>query len=129
MCSKKRGSRSCKILSKDGMISCWNITRCRRGHKSCRAYKTKRDSAGRILGEWAGGSERVRNEIEEKHAKLQNKTSLAELELDEEIRNLQAGGERRGSCAAQSNGCCFDPAAVLELYISTGATQAWERLS
>ena len=39
------------------------------------------------------------------------KSSLAEVELDEEIRNLQAG------------------AVVLEPYISMGATQAWQWLS
>ena len=44
---KKGGSRICKTLSKDGMISWPNTKRCRRGHKSCRAYKTERDSAGR----------------------------------------------------------------------------------
>ena len=29
--------------------------------------------------------------------------------LDNEIQALQAGEERRGSCASQSDGCCFDP--------------------
>ena len=86
------------------------------------------------LGKWAGDRERVRNQIEEKHAQLQElgqriqKTSLAEVELDDEIRNLQAGEEIRGSCASQSNGCSFDPAVVQELYI-TMATQAWQQLS
>ena len=32
-CSKKHASRSCKKLSKDGMISCRSIKRCRRGRK------------------------------------------------------------------------------------------------
>ena len=35
-----------------------------------------------------------------------------EAELDEEIRVLQAGDERRNSCASQSNGCCFDSVIV-----------------
>ena len=62
--------------------------------------------------------ERIRNEIAERDASLQElgrkgqKTTLTEEELDEEIRNLQAGEERRGNCASQSNGCCFDPAVV-----------------
>ena len=60
LCSKKRGSRSRKILSKDGMISCRNIKICRR-HKSCRVHRTKR-------GKCDGESERV---IEERHAQLE----------------------------------------------------------
>ena len=45
-------------------------------------------------------------------------TSLAEAELDEEIRNLQAEEERRGNCASQTNGCCFHPA-VVEHFITS----------
>ena len=55
------------------------------------------------------------------------KTSLAEAELDEEIRNLEAEEERRGSGASQSNGCCFDPT-VVEQLITMGATQAWQQI-
>ena len=62
--------------------------------------------------------------LQELGQKIQ-KTSLAEVELDDEIRNLQAGDERRGS----PNGCCFDPAVVLDHYGAMGATQAWHRLS
>ena len=36
----------------------------------------------------------------------------AASEVEEEIRILQAREERRGSCASQSNGWCFDPAIV-----------------
>ena len=52
------------------------------------------------------------------------KNRRAEAVLDEEIRILQAGDERRNICASQSNGCSFDPA-VVEQLITTGATQAW----
>ena len=68
------------------------------------------------LGKWARDSERDRNEIEVKHAQLEElgqtiqKTSMAEVELDEEHRSLQARDDRRGSCASQSDGCCLDPA-------------------
>ena len=39
------------------------------------------------------------------------------------IKVLQAGEERRGSCASQSNGCCFDPANV-EQVLAFGAVRA-----
>ena len=35
-----------------------------------------------------------------------------EADILEEIQALQAGDERRNSCASQSNGCCFDPTVV-----------------
>ena len=134
MCSKKRGSRSCKILSKDEMISFQSITRCRRGRKSCRTHKTRKQCP-KDVGKWAEENERLRNVIEESQGKMEDncykihKTSMADVELNEEIRNLQAGDERRGSCALQSNGCSFDPAVVLEPYITMGATRAWRQLS
>ena len=37
--SKKSVSRSCKIASLDGMISCQRINRCRRDRKSCRVCR------------------------------------------------------------------------------------------
>ena len=37
-------------------------------------------------------------------------------DLDDEIQILHAGEERRGSCASQSNGCCFDPAMVEQVF-------------
>ena len=48
-------------------------------------------------------------------------------DLEVEIQALQAGGERRGSCASQSSGCCFDPA-MLEHFLAVGATQALQQL-
>ena len=83
---------------------------------------------------WVGDMERIRNEIEEKDAQLQElgwiiqKASLVKAELDEEIRNLQAGEERRGSCASQFDRCCFDPT-VVEQPITMGATLAWQQLA
>ena len=47
--------------------------------------------------------------------------------LEEEIQALQAGEERRGSCASQSNECCFDPAMV-EQFTTMGAAQALQQL-
>ena len=44
-------------------------------------------------------------------------------ELDNELQALQAGEERRGSCASQSYGFCFDPA-MWEQVFACGATQA-----
>ena len=77
----------------------------------------KKKQCQKDLGNWAGDSERIRNEIEESHAQIEElgqqiqKVSMADVELDEEIRNLQAGDGQRGRCASQSNGCCFDPLA------------------
>ena len=48
---------------------------------------------------------------------------MAADELEVEIQALQAGEERRGCSASQSNGCCFDPA-VLEQVIAFGETRA-----
>ena len=86
------------------------------------------------LGKSAGDRERIRNEIEERHAKIEElcqkiqKASMAEVELDEEVRGLHAGDERRGSSASQSNGCCFD-SAMVELLVTMGAAQRWQHLS
>ena len=52
----------------------------------------------------------------------------AAAELGNEIRNLQASEERRGSSASQSNGCCFDPA-ILEQFLTMGAAQAMQQLA
>ena len=40
---------------------------------------------------------------------------MAADDLEEEVKDLQAGEGRRGSCASQSNGCCFDPAMVEQI--------------
>ena len=43
--------------------------------------------------------------------------------LEDEVNILQAGEERGGSCASQSNGCCFDPAMVDQI-LACGAVHA-----
>ena len=43
-------------------------------------------------------------------------------EVEEEIQNQQAGEERRGSCASQSSGGCFEPTMV-EQIVAFGAAQ------
>ena len=47
---------------------------------------------------------------------------MAAEDLEEELRGLQAGEERRGSC----NGCCFD--AVMEQLFALGATHARQQI-
>ena len=107
------------------MISCGSIKKCRKGRNSCRAYRTTK-LWQKDLEKWTRDSERIKNDIEELEQQIQ-KASLAEAELDGEIRNVQAGEERRGSCAYQPNGCCFDPA-VEEHSFTMGAAQAWQQL-
>ena len=124
-CSGKYDNRSFKILSKDGLISCWSIKNCRKGRKSCRAYRTKRSSVRRI---WANGLDIVSGSQIEEHGQKNQKASMAEVELNKEIRSLQADDERRGNSASQSNGCCFVPAMV-EHFHTMGAAQAWQQLS
>ena len=57
------------------------------------------------MAKWAEDNERLRNVIEDSHAKMEDngpkkqKESVAEAELDEEIRGLQAG-EVREQCIA-----------------------------
>ena len=106
---KKRGTRSRKILSENGMISCRKIKRCRKTQK-LQSSQDKKEQVGwrKRAGDSKKGMPNLKNWV-----KQIQKTSVTEVELDEEIRNMQAGDERRGSCA-QSNGCCFDPVMVLE---------------
>ena len=44
------------------------------------------------------------------------------------IRNLQAGEERRGSCASHSRGCCLDPS-VVEHFLTVGTAQAMQHFA
>ena len=41
---------------------------------------------------------------------------MAAHDSEDEIQILQAGEERRGRCASQANGCCFDPARVEQVF-------------
>ena len=62
----------------------------------------------------------LRKEMEERKAFFEGATAGR-------LHTLQAGEERRGSCASQSNGCCFDPAMLLwqmEQVFACGAARA-----
>ena len=81
------------------------------------------------LETWSGSRMRLKRRmpnVKSWDEKIQ-KTSLAEAELDEESRNLEAGEERRASCASQPNRCCFDPT-VVEQLITMGATHPWQQM-
>ena len=66
------------------------------------------------LGKRAEEHKHLRTVIEDAHAKMESSgrtiqlESVAEAELDMDIKGLQAGDEWRGSSASQCNGCCFD---------------------
>ena len=68
--SKKRCSRSFERLRKDGMISCRHQVMQKRSHK-LQSLQARKKQCRQELGKWAGDSQRVRNEIEEKHAQVQ----------------------------------------------------------
>ena len=71
--------------------------------------------------QWRHGADRRRDKLQELEQKSQ-RIYLAEADLDEEIRNLQAGEERRNSCASRSNGCCFDSTVVEQLFTFGSST-------
>ena len=65
---------------------------------------------------------KVNEEVEERRVRFE---ALSErsgscrrtaVDLEDEIEILQAGEERRGICAWQSNGCCFDLAMVHQVF-------------
>ena len=60
----------------------------------------------------------------EEHRQQVQKESVAEAELDEEIRGLQAGEERRDSSASQLSGCCMDPT----FFLTSGADLARQQI-
>ena len=51
---------------------------------------------------------------------------MAAEDCEEEIRSLQAGEERRGSCVSQSNGRCFD--SIMEQFFTLGAAHARQQI-
>ena len=125
--TKKSASRSYKILSRRGMIN-----KCRSVLKSYRVYRTERSSAKRMLGNaletWNGSDTKMKKKLlNSKNWDECSKIYLAGGELDQEIRSLQAGEDRRGSCGSQSNGWCFDPV-VVEQVITMVAAQAWQQI-
>ena len=71
----------------------------------------------------------LHEENEERQVRFQARfQTLSEKSGEEEIQALQAVEERSGSCASQSNGCCFNPA-VVEHFLTLGAAQAMQQLN
>ena len=104
---------------KVGRKSC--TRRCRKSLRSCRPCRTRRGITSRKLVAVMEKCERSMKKMTKgrrvsRHVlRLCLKSGNCRREannVDEEIQALQAGEERRGSCASQSNGCCFDPATV-----------------
>ena len=122
------------MLSRDEMIFCWEHQKMQRRSQKLQSLQDRKKQCQKDMAKWVGDREKANNEIQERlahigecHQKIE-KTSRAETEVHEEIRTLQAGDESRNSCDSQSNGCRFDPA-VMEQFITMGATQAWEQLT
>ena len=119
--------------SKDGIISWQSIRRRRRDRNSCNVNRIERSSARRT---WASGLKTMSvsgMSFEDSHAKMEDngkhiqKESVAEAELDEEIKGLQAADERGGSSASESAGCCMGPTS-LRSFLTPGADLAWQHL-
>ena len=72
--------------------------------------------------EWEEEMQMLNNEMEEMKSRfraLSEKSGdcrKAAAELENEIQTLQAGEERRGSSASQSNGCCFAPTMLGQVF-------------
>ena len=111
------------------MVSCLDTKGCGRGLKSCKVCRTNKEQCQNAMETWSEAETRLQKEKHGSKNWYENpRHSCGRADLDEEIRILQAGEERRGSCASQSNGCCFDPA-VVEHFITMGAAQAWQQLA
>ena len=128
--SKER--KNCRRLSRNGMISCWSIRECRRDLRSCTVLQDKKKKCLKDAGMCEEELEKVRDETAEREAHFQELAQksrnfqMAADDLEEEIRVLQAGEERRGICASQSNGCCFD--SLLEHLFTLGAAHARQQI-
>ena len=72
--------------------------------------------------------EEQRAQYETRFRVLSEKSGDSAAELENEIQNLQANEERRGTSASQSNGCCFDPV-ILEHLLAMEAAQAMQQLT
>ena len=126
---ERSGSRSCTIRIKSEMISSLSTKGWTTGLKKLQSLQHKEKQCQKDAGKCDGDMVRIRDEIAEREVRLQEliqksqRIHSAEADVDEEIRILQAGDERRTSCASQTNGCCFDPA-VVEQFITMGAGQA-----
>ena len=123
-CSKKNGSRSCKISSKDGIITCQSIKRCRRDRNSCRVHRSERSSARRT---WASGRKTMSVSGMSSKTRMQrwkitaNKSKKNPWPKRSWKRKSEAcKPERRGSSASQYNGCCMGPT-FLQSFLTPGA--------
>ena len=109
------------------MRSCLSTRRCKRGHKRCRAFRTKENIAEKKT---AAKEEmrKIREEIDWKEERFRllsdkvDKIRMVDAEMAAELQGLQAGEERRGSTASQAVDCCM--ATVVEQLFATGADQA-----
>ena len=134
---KKVGRKSCKRLRGRGQNFCRSTRRCRRSLRSCIVFRTRRGITSRTLVALKKKCERsVKKKREGRRASRHvfrlclNSRAVDEGKhiIDEEVQALQAGEERRGSNASQSNGCCFGPAMV-EHFLALGAAQALQQLT
>ena len=78
--------------------------------EACASEEEKREDSTRIF-----------QALSEKSGESRSAAS----EVKEDIRIFQAGEDRRGSCASQSNGCCWDRA-MLEQFFAFGDGKAKE---
>ena len=114
-------------MSKSGMIFYRSTRECRRGHKRYKASRIRRETCSRKLlplRKRCGRSERKSIKERRVHelSKKVDSNRMAAAELEDELRGLQAGEERRGSNASQVNECCLDT--VAEQLFTMGAAQA-----
>ena len=79
------------------------------------SFQGKQKQCQKDAGNCNGDMERIRDEGAEREVQLQEleqqsqRIHSAEAELDEEIRNLQGGDDRRNSCASQSTASLIRP--------------------
>ena len=135
MCSKRSGSRSLQDPEQTRNDLLPEHQHLQQRSQKLQSPQDQKTQCQKNLSKWAGDNERIRTEIEERRAmmeelgqKKKQKESMGEVELDEETRGLQAGDERRGSSASQSHGCCSDTAIFQQLF-ALGTKQALQQTS
>ena len=108
----------CKKSKGKGQTFCLSTRKYRRCHRICKACRTRKSITPRSLVQVKKKCKKIDEDMERMRARFQalseksGESRRAASEVEEEIRILQAREERRGSCASQSNGRCFDPAIV-----------------
>ena len=65
--TKRSGSRTCKILSRDGMLFGWSIKKMQKRSQNLQSLP-ERKHCHKDMAKFVGDSQRIRNEVEEKHA-------------------------------------------------------------